>query len=135
MLTHLHPDHAGLARRVLAECGCALERLDAPASANDALREITLRLDARRDGARVEGVCERDLEDMIGIALAGDGREPVPTPDRLLRSDDVLLTRSGEWRVLAGAGHSPNQLVLHDAGHARVISADTVYPEIRPFLE
>jgi glyoxylase-like metal-dependent hydrolase (beta-lactamase superfamily II) len=129
VLTHLHPDHAGLAGEVVRQTGCELVRFRGPDTANDALREVTLSAEARRRMARQVGVPAHELEAMLETPMGGDGRTPRPPADRLVQPGDEV----DGWRVVEATGHSPNQMALFDG--RTVIAADTAYPEVMPFLE
>jgi glyoxylase-like metal-dependent hydrolase (beta-lactamase superfamily II) len=129
VLTHLHPDHAGLAGEVVARTGCELLRFRGPDTANDALREVTLSTEARRHTARRVGVPADQLDLMLETPMGGDGRTPRPPADRLLEPGDEI----DGWRVVEATGHSPNQMALLDG--RTVIAADTAYSEVMPFLE
>ena len=120
VLTHLHPDHAGLAGEVVARTGCELVRFRGPDTANDALREVTLSAEARRRTARRVGVPADQLDLMLETPMGGDGRTPRPRADRLLEPGDEI----DGWRVVEATGHSPNQMALLDGR--------TVMPPMRP---
>jgi glyoxylase-like metal-dependent hydrolase (beta-lactamase superfamily II) len=129
VLTHLHPDHAGLAGEVVARTGCELVRFRGPDTGNDALREVTLSAEARRRTARRVGVPADQLDLLLETPMGDDGRTPRPPADRLLQPGDEI----DGWRVVEATGHSPNQMALCDG--RTVIAADTAYPEVMPFLE
>jgi glyoxylase-like metal-dependent hydrolase (beta-lactamase superfamily II) len=129
VLTHLHPDHAGLAGEVVRRTRCEVVRFRGPDTANDALREVTLSAEARRRTARRVGVPPDELDLMLETPMGGDGRTPRPSADRLLQPGEEI----DGWRVVEATGHSPNQMALFDG--RTVIAADAAYPEVMPFLE
>jgi glyoxylase-like metal-dependent hydrolase (beta-lactamase superfamily II) len=129
VLTHLHPDHAGLAAELAARSGCEVVRLAGPGTSNDALRERTLSYEARRRRARRAGVPAAEVDLMLEAHVAGDNRPPQVEADRLVEPGDEL----DGWRVIDATGHSANQLALFDG--ETIIAADAAYPEIMPFIE
>jgi glyoxylase-like metal-dependent hydrolase (beta-lactamase superfamily II) len=134
LITHIHPDHYGLAGRVRAESGgwIGLHRREA-----DTL--------LRRYG---------DIEAMIGnvaawlrrcgapeaevAALAGSSRElrtfvHMAEPDRLIEDGELLADLPG-WRVRAiwTPGHTPGHLCFFEERSGVLLSGDHVLPRISP---
>jgi glyoxylase-like metal-dependent hydrolase (beta-lactamase superfamily II) len=133
--THLHQDHAGLASLIGERTGCTLARAAGPKTAHDALRDRGLPLARRRELALREGVPEALLEAMSDAIVAGDGDHPRAHFDRELVDGETIATRSGTWRVVALAGHSPAQIGLFEPGRRWLMSADLVFEGAIPYLE
>jgi glyoxylase-like metal-dependent hydrolase (beta-lactamase superfamily II) len=134
LLSHLHCDHALLARDLVAEIGCEVVVGPGPLSTSDRLRDAGVPLDERRRAAFRDGVPAAEV-DLIVDARIGEP-EPwlPPAPDRRLAPGDEVETETARWRVAAAPGHSPNQITLFDARERRLIAADLGYAA-RPFLE
>jgi glyoxylase-like metal-dependent hydrolase (beta-lactamase superfamily II) len=133
VLTHLHADHDGNLRRLMADvpsirvfahragcaalCGGAQERERQAAFLLTFLREAGLR--------------EAELE-----AWTGQRRpEPEALPSsRVTWLDDGDTLRAGGtvWRVLFTPGHSQTQICLFDASSGALLASDHLLPHISP---
>ncbi|MNJ39388.1 Hydroxyacylglutathione hydrolase [compost metagenome] len=132
-VTHMHPDHVGMAgwlsevhgcdlwmtfgeymncRVLVADCGRA-----APASSLNFYR---------RAGWHAAAI------DSYRIGYGGFGRyiSPMPQGYRRLRDGDTLRIGEHEWRVVVGEGHSPEHACFHCPALQLLISGDQVLPRI-----
>jgi glyoxylase-like metal-dependent hydrolase (beta-lactamase superfamily II) len=48
-------------------------------------------------------------------------------PDAVIEPGDTLVVGRRRWQALAAPGHDPHSIILHDAEHAVVISADALW--------
>ncbi len=133
--THLHPDHMGLATRLVEETGCryvmhssAADRMDQYNDWQPARRHVADL--ARRHGApddRAEelaadaGRPEWAPESMKPTDLVGDGDEIRVAPDRTLRAVHT-------------PGHDESHICLLDSATGFLMSGDHVLPGITPFV-
>ncbi len=133
--THLHPDHMGVATRLVAETGCryvmhraAADHID---SYNDwgAYRVWVAGL-AGRHGAPEDRVAELAHDEpradwapqsMVPTVLADDGDEIPVAPGRSLR-------------VVHTPGHEHTHICLVDSETGYLMSGDHVLPGITPFV-
>ncbi len=129
IVTHLHPDHIGLAR------WCE-ERSGAP----------VWMLEGEIENARHLWDPERGTEDFVRYlmrngmdaqtagATAGTTRLGVRLPERLLplRAGDTIELGSGEARVVHTPGHSDFHFVLHDEQRRLLFAGDHLLLEITP---
>lgn len=134
LLSHLHCDHALLARDLVAEIGCEVVVGPGPLSTSDRLRDVGVPLDERRRAALREGVPAAEVDTIVDAHIGEPTPWLPPTPDRRLAPGDEVETETACWRVSAAPGHSPNQITLFDARERRLIAADVGYAA-RPFLE
>lgn len=129
VVTHLHPDHIGLARRLE-------ERSGAP----------VFMLEGEIEGARHVWGPERKTENFVRF-LIRNGTDPrvaekiagatelgVRLPERLipLRPGDTMELGGGEARVLHTPGHSDFHFALHDEGRRLLFAGDHVLLKITP---
>lgn len=135
LCTHLHTDHAAMADLVVARTGCRYLRGDGADVVNDRFRERTLAAEKRRAAARRAGVPEHELEIMTAALIAGDGLQPQPAPDGILREGDHVPTHVGDWEVIAVPGHSATQIALYEPRRRWLISADVAFPTGLPYIE
>lgn len=106
--THLHSDHVGgnsLLKARFAEAGCTIAMPAGPAAAVAAWDEEALTY------APTGQQCARFMYD----ALLEDG--------------DALMLGGLRWDVLAAPGHDPHMLMLFDAQHRILISADALWEQ------
>ena len=133
LVTHIHPDHYGLAGRVREASGAWValhpadaallhDRYDEPA---DLLTRIAVML--RRDGAPSEEIETLQLSAMP-VRMFVD----MVMPDVLL--DDGARPEVPGWDLEAiwTPGHSPGHLCFWEAGNEVLLSGDHVLPRITP---
>ena len=133
LVTHLHPDHAGLA-------GWLIEThdVDLLMSREEYLLCRILVADTGRPapdaGIRFykgAGYSEKAL-DKYQERFGTFGRYVAPLPDSYLRlqENDVISIGKYEWRVIIGRGHSPEHACLYCEDLNVLISGDQILPTI-----
>jgi len=135
LCTHSHSDHAGLASAVIERSGCIYLRGRGAEAATDILRDPAIPLTQRRGHGRLAGIPEAELDGWVDNLLDGDCAHPRPRADRLLVDGDRLESAVGDWVVIEAHGHSPSQIVLHNARCGWLIAADLAFPGAAPYLE
>ncbi len=132
LVTHLHPDHVGMAGWLTRKFDCRLwmtrlEYLQCRMLAEDTgeAPEDALRFYHRA------GWGEEAIED-YRTRFGGFGKRIYQLPDSYRRMQDGETIRIGEhdWRVVVGSGHSPEHACLHCAELNLMISGDQVLPRI-----
>jgi glyoxylase-like metal-dependent hydrolase (beta-lactamase superfamily II) len=136
LLTHLHPDHSGLAAWLQQRfavpvwtSAATLEQL------RILLGETTPQTLAERlaffAGHGVDPAAE--LAGSLGSRGYRESVSGLPEPGRLLRDDDVTQIGARDWRWLESGGHAHGHLCLHAAQPRSVlIAGDQVLPTISP---
>jgi glyoxylase-like metal-dependent hydrolase (beta-lactamase superfamily II) len=133
VVTHLHPDHVGLAGWFSRKWG-----VDLHMSRTDFLMCKTLVLDTGRDAPqealdfyRAAGFSERGVES-YRQRFGGFGKGVSRLPDifRRLREGDELEIGGRTWRVVVGSGHAPEHVCLYCEEGKVLISGDQVLPRI-----
>lgn len=132
-VTHMHPDHIGMAGWMTRKFGCRLwitrlEFLMCRSLAADTGRE------APADALsfyRAAGWDEDALEH-YRARFGGFGRGLHALPDSFHRLSDGDAVRIGDhlWRVVVGSGHSPEHACLYCPDLKLLISGDQVLPKI-----
>lgn len=132
-VTHMHPDHVGLA-------GWISRKFCAPLHMSR-LEYVTCRMlvadtmrDAPEEGVRffrAAGWGEDEL-DSYRVKFGGFGKAVSPLPDSYVRLTDGDEIRIGAhlWRVVGGNGHSPEHACLWQPDLKLLISGDQVLPRI-----
>ena len=132
-VTHMHPDHVGMAGWLTRQCGVALwmarlEYLTCRTLTADTGREAPD--DAIRFYRQV-GWPEAAL-DVYRTRFGGFSKYLHTLPDSFRRLSDGLAMRIGahHWRVVIGRGHSPEHACLVCDELGLMISGDQVLPRI-----
>ena len=136
LLTHLHPDHAGLAAWLQ-------QRFAVPvwtsAATIELLRMLLVEPDPQTLAARlaffaghgVEPI--EDLRASLGSKGYRDSVDGVPQAARLMVDNDLTQIGAREWRWLETGGHAHGHLCLHAAlPQSVLIAGDQVLPTISP---
>ncbi|WEJ74735.1 MBL fold metallo-hydrolase [Pseudomonas sp. PSE14] len=133
LVTHLHPDHVGLAGWLCARFDCRLwmtrlEYMQCRVLAGDTGRE-----------APPEGLAfyrragwDEDALAMYRSRFGNFGRMIWQLPDSFRRIRDGESVRIGNhhWEVVVGAGHTPEHACLYDPARRLLITGDQVLPRI-----
>jgi glyoxylase-like metal-dependent hydrolase (beta-lactamase superfamily II) len=136
LLTHLHPDHSGLAAWLQRRFGVPLWTSAATvAQLRLLLGETSPQALAERlaffAGHGVEPVA--DMAPALGSRGYLESVDGVPTAQRLLVDDEVTDFGAREWRWLETGGHAQGHLCLYAAQPRPVlIVGDQVLPTISP---
>jgi len=133
IVTHLHPDHVGLAGWFTRKWNITLQM-----SRTDFLQCRNLVLDTGRevpkealDFYRAAGFSQRGL-DSYAKRFGNFGERVSRLPDVFarLKEGDELKIGKRTWRVVIGAGHAPEHVCLYSEADKILISGDQVLPRI-----
>jgi glyoxylase-like metal-dependent hydrolase (beta-lactamase superfamily II) len=132
-VTHLHPDHVGMAGWLVRKFGCRLwmtrlEYLNCRVVVSDTGRE------APDDGVafyRRAGWSDAAIES-YRLRFGNFGKNIHALPDSYRRIQDGESFQMGgrTWRVVTGSGHSPEHACLYSEESKLLISGDQVLPRI-----
>jgi glyoxylase-like metal-dependent hydrolase (beta-lactamase superfamily II) len=132
-VTHMHPDHIGMAGWITRKFDCRLwitrlEYMMCRMLAGDTGREVP------EDGMRFYRAAGWDQTslDTYSTRFGGFGKAMHALPDSFRRLVDGEVIRIGEhdWEVVVGHGHSPEHACLYCADLKLIISGDQVLPRI-----
>jgi len=133
LVTHIHPDHYGLAGRVreLSGAWVALHPADA-ALVNDRYEQVDRLLDRTAAWLRATGAPEREVEELRGASMQIRRFVVSARPDVLLEHGDRPDVPG--WRLLAvhTPGHTPGHLCFHEEQTGVLLTGDHVLPRISP---
>jgi glyoxylase-like metal-dependent hydrolase (beta-lactamase superfamily II) len=133
VITHIHPDHYGLAGR-LREITNAdlsfhrLERLYIESRYVDA-NEL---LDEMREWLRLNGTPPVELDRLNRGSMSMLERVQIAFPDRTLDGGEEIPCGKFAFRVIWTPGHSAGHICLYDARRKVLLSGDHVLPHITP---
>lgn len=132
VLTHMHPDHCGLALQLKEISGAELWM-----HAEDALllRSLTTsnEIQDHLEAAMREAGTPASLRSAVGEALRRFAAIlPAMEPDRLLEHGAELDSWAGTLEVIHTPGHTPGHCCLYARRHRLLISSDHVIEDITP---
>ncbi len=132
LITHIHPDHMGLASKLLALTGA---RLDMHRADHDLLAHVAdadRYRDWQRDVLTSAGVSP-EMRAMVQAAMFEVHRNfHILEPARLLSGGETIPVAHGLLEVVWTPGHSPGHVCLYDRGRRLLISGDHILQHISP---
>lgn len=137
LVTHLHPDHYGLAGRVRevsgawiglhpADAGLVRERYD-----DDAIDSLVRR---ERALLRRSGVPEPTLDELAGASMMIRHMVSMARPDRLIEDGEDLGLPGWDLRAVWTPGHTPGHLCFVSPSRGLLFSGDHVLAKITPIV-
>lgn len=132
-VTHMHPDHVGMAGWLTRKFGCRLwmtrlEYLSCRVLVADTGRQ------APDEGERFYRRAGWDEEaiDAYRARFGGFGRNVYALPEsyQRLRDGDRVRIGDDDWQVVVGTGHSPEHACLYSPARKLLVSGDQVLPRI-----
>ena len=135
LVTHIHPDHFGLAGRLAEESGAPvmLHRLEAiyVGARYENTRGL---LDEMAAWLQINGVAPGELQAMTQGSLQMLRRVGVRRPDVLLEGGELLEWGDYRFEVIWTPGHSAGLVCLYDRRAQLFISSDHVLQRISPHV-
>ncbi|HHY56732.1 MAG TPA: MBL fold metallo-hydrolase [Chloroflexi bacterium] len=134
IVTHMHPDHIGLAGRLQQETGAAvflspLEWEIAQATwAPNPQRAAIVTAYLRRVGApaAVGAIVEEQEEKLRRMT------QPLPVDVHLLRPGDSITLAERQWNILHAPGHAEGQIIFYAPADRLLLCGDHVLQRITP---
>jgi len=132
-VTHMHPDHVGMAGWLTRKFGARLwmtrlEYLSCRVMVSDSGREAPP--EATEFYARA-GWSEAAIETYrTRFGNFGKAIHPLPDAYRRLEDGEEIAIGPGTWRVILGCGHSPAHACLYSPALKVLVSGDQVLPRI-----
>jgi glyoxylase-like metal-dependent hydrolase (beta-lactamase superfamily II) len=142
VVTHHHPDHAGLAGRVREASGAWIAMHHADAEVVRMFHDM-VRTDSRGawqiDTLRLAGAGDDEISPPGGgrsgtTDAAGTGIDPPAVPDRELADGELIDLPGRRLRAIWTPGHSPGHICLHLEDGDRIFTGDHVLPTITPHI-
>jgi len=133
LVTHIHPDHYGLAGRVREASGAWIGlhpddavMLDSRYGDTDAL------LDAMFHFLADSGVPEEKLPDLAFASMVMKSMVTMAEPDVLFEDGQIIDLPGWPLRTVWTPGHSPGHVCFHSAEQRLFLSGDHILPRITP---
>lgn len=131
IVTHLHPDHIGLAGWLTRRFNCRLwisreEYMMCKAMVTDTGKPAP---DVAINFYKAAGMTEEGLEPYRQrFGQFGEMISPLPDSYRRLVKDETIEINDRYWQVIMGSGHSPEHVLLYCPSLKVVISGDQILP-------
>ena len=135
VVTHPHPDHYGLARRVndvtgcelwmQADCGEELAFYRNPEVARGRLRTLYSQ----------HGIAGDDLDELTGFVEWGSFLTGVIEPTRPVHDGDEFQAAGRTWTMVHTPGHSRSHVCLWSADDRILISGDHLLATVTPHID
>jgi glyoxylase-like metal-dependent hydrolase (beta-lactamase superfamily II) len=135
VLTHVHSDHAGMARTVLARSGAELWCHPDTGHFYDALRDPERVERARRVRALKEGVPLSRVAPYASVEEELTGVDGVVESDHPLLNGTQIPSGLGSWEVIETPGHAPSHVSLLQREHGLLIAGDIVCLVFVPWMD
>ena len=133
MVTHIHPDHYGLAGRIREASGAWIGLHPADTAMLEERYVETDDLVSRMtELLRVSGVPTESLPDLASASLEIRSLVHMALPDRSVEDGDAIGVPGWDLRAIWTPGHSPGHLCLVDETAGLLLSGDHVLPRITP---
>lgn len=132
LVTHTHPDHIGLAERLVQEAGARLLLHRADATSEMVAEERQGMLAEMQSWLQTNGMPQEEREALVGGMRRMAYRMPTYRPDTLLEGGEILAWHPFRFEVIWTPGHSSGLVCLYEAQAQILISSDHILPRISP---
>src|SRR3954462_1945644 len=135
IVTHAHPDHVGQAGWIVQRFGCPfyMSQVEYLQGVYHQVRRSEERLVNSRLFFRRHGMDEAITEQLLGRGQDYLKKTvPLPAAYRRLSDGSDIQIGTRLFRIITGAGHSPDQVMMYCAADGLFLSADQVLSKISP---
>ena len=135
VITHIHPDHYGLASKLKEFCGAevAMHRVEAELI-NSRYKDFGGLLKEMDEELNKNGVPQSELSELKEVSLWMEQFVSPDLPDVMLDDGDRLSNGSFEFEVLRTPGHSPGHICLYEPRKRWLFCGDHVLFETIPHV-
>lgn len=135
IVTHLHPDHYGLAGKIRELSGAKVALSGIEAGMLD-LRYVNLDVLLKKvlHLLRSNGVPQSELSQLSEASLPVRQFVIPALPEIKLKAGEKISIEPFEFKVLLTPGHSPGHVCLYEPKRKFLFSGDHVLPEITPHI-
>jgi glyoxylase-like metal-dependent hydrolase (beta-lactamase superfamily II) len=135
IVSHLHPDHVGMAGRVVGEHGSRFVMHERAHKLVDRYNDTPGFIVRNLELARRHGVPEHDATTLADVGTRPDYMPRIQPPDVVVADGDTIdLGGLRSLEVLHTPGHEPSHICLRDSMTGVVFSGDHVLPRISPVI-
>lgn len=135
IVSHLHPDHVGMAPRLVKEWGVQLVMHQRATKRYQIYNDLAGFVTWVRKTVRLHGASPTKTEELADFGTTPMYMNPIDPPDRVVSAGDRIELGSGRaLEVLYTPGHDPAHICLHDTGTGILFSGDHILPRITPVV-
>jgi glyoxylase-like metal-dependent hydrolase (beta-lactamase superfamily II) len=135
IVSHLHPDHVGMAPRVVREWGARTVMHIRAAKLVDRYNDSEGFAQRTRALADRHGVPPAAKPAFVDVGERPDWMPPIDAPDHVVDDGDMIPIDAGRrLEVLFTPGHEPAHICLRDSLTGVLFSGDHILPRITPFV-
>jgi glyoxylase-like metal-dependent hydrolase (beta-lactamase superfamily II) len=131
VVTHFHPDHAGLAGQVREASGAWIAMHESDAALVRLMIEYA---DSKHEAFQTDMLRRAGADPGEARQVAGERPAPPALPDRELRDGDLVDLPGRKLRAVHTPGHTPGHICLHLEDADRLFTGDHVLPDITPHV-
>ena len=131
VVTHMHPDHYGLAGKVreLSQAKLALHRIENGLIESSTIDSINREMER---WMRANGVPEEELKKFREAFSARRKAFAFARPDIALEGGERIPTGAFDFEVMWTPGHSPGHVCLYERAKKILLAGDHILPTITP---
>lgn len=134
VVTHFHPDHAGLSGRVREASGAWIAGHAADVDLMRKIEEVTDQLGWEADNLRRGGASEEEVDAYLAGGGSGDLFEMPAKVDIELQDGDLIDLPGRRLRTVWTPGHAPGHVCLHLEDAERLFTGDHVLAKTTPHV-
>ncbi|MEX0667499.1 MAG: MBL fold metallo-hydrolase [Acidimicrobiia bacterium] len=135
VVSHLHPDHVGMAPRLTREWGVRTVMHTRAAKLIDRYNDTADFVQRTRDLADRHGVPPSKHGPFVDVGARPDWMPKLDPPDQLVDDGDrIPIDRDRRFEVIHTPGHEPAHICLRDSRTGALFSGDHILPRITPFV-
>jgi glyoxylase-like metal-dependent hydrolase (beta-lactamase superfamily II) len=133
VITHVHPDHYGMAGRLKADSGCdvIVHERDAEVIHERYLNPGPL-VEQTRKFLLGQGVAPAAAAAMAEGSMGMIDKVSAVPPDTRVTGGETIRVGGFEFQVIWTPGHSPGHICLYEPNHRLLVSGDHLLPGITP---
>ncbi|HKY48059.1 MAG TPA: MBL fold metallo-hydrolase [Acidimicrobiia bacterium] len=135
VVSHLHPDHVGMAPRLARRWGVKIVMHSTAAGLIDRYNDTSGYVRRTREMADRHGVPAAERAAFVDVGVRPDWMPPIDRPDQVVHDGDrIPIGRDRVFEVLHTPGHEPAHICLRDSRTGVLFSGDHILPRITPFV-
>jgi glyoxylase-like metal-dependent hydrolase (beta-lactamase superfamily II) len=135
VVSHLHPDHVGMAPRLIRLWGVKTLMHSRAAKLIDRYNDTAGFLRRTRSLADRHGVPSAQRAEFVDVGGRPEWMPPIDQPDQVVDDGDrIPVDRDRVFEVLHTPGHEPAHICLRDSRTGVLFSGDHILPRITPFV-
>jgi glyoxylase-like metal-dependent hydrolase (beta-lactamase superfamily II) len=135
VISHLHPDHVGMAPRLAREWGVKTMMHARAAKLIDRYNDTAGFVQRTRVLADRHGVPPAQHAGFVGVGARPDWMPSIDPPDQVVEDGDrISVGKDRSFEVIHTPGHEPAHICLRDSRTGALFSGDHILPRITPFV-